>query len=84
MLQCTALPAENNWTNIDFYVAIIVSFSITRNLYAQLFVTIPLFIYRLEICLKTNKQTKPLKLKKKYDNNDKTKTKHKTKQNKKS
>lgn len=57
MLQCTVLPAENNWTNIDFYVAIIVSFSINRYLYAQLFATIPLSIYRLQIYLQT-KQTK--------------------------
>lgn len=34
MLQRTVLPVENNRINIDFYVAIIVSFSINRNLYA--------------------------------------------------
>ena len=44
MLQCMILPAENNWTNIDFYVAIIVTFSINRSLYAHLFGNIPLYM----------------------------------------
>lgn len=43
MLQCMILTAENGQTLI-FYVAIIVKFSIDRNLYAYLFGNIPLYV----------------------------------------
>lgn len=59
-MQCTVLCKDNNWTNIDFYVTIIVSFSINRNLYAQLFGIISVHIENTDLLLHFLKTTESM------------------------